>query len=789
MLLKGALLVAALAGVIATPIDKRNNDEASSSSPSSSSAAAWTAAIDKARSIVDQMTFDEKINFTEYRAARQCSGETHPIERFDIPSLCMGDGPTGVNSRFSSQFPAQLTVAATFDRDLIHERAKTMGKEFHDVGVHIPLAIVVGPMGRSVYGGRNWEGFSPDPYLSGEAVRETVSGMQSQGVTGLVKHYVGNEQELLRIGSNVGGYFPSNVSQIVDSIIDDATLHELYLSPFAESCRAGAGAIMASYNRLNGTLASEDPHSLKTILKGELGFKGFVLSDWGSAHNTVESALAGLDFVEGGSPASNLWGNLLREPIANGTLPKDIMDDKIARVLTPYFALKQSALPSVDYTRSVINKTHSSVIRKISASSITLLKNNRTASAPTAGLPFLDANPRTILLVGSAATEGRFGSISNQAGSIFYYTPEATYVGAITDGFGSGGSPTPYVVTPLEGIKSRAQAADPPIFVDGYYSDNATEGRASIGPGFSTVYLDARLAYPERSKVVVFVTATAMEGYDRETLSLANGGDELIEYVASRHNDTVVVINAPGPVSMEKWISHPNVTSVVHGLLPGQEAGNALADVLFGDVNPSGKLPFTIAKNVSDYADARYNGSIKANPNTTFSEGVFIDYKYFDKQETTPLYEFGYGLSYTTFNFSDISIKLTAKNGRAAVSETNERFFKDGKNETCKGLYDISHTVTAVVKNTGKVAGAEVAQLYLTFPDSTPNKMPIRSLRGFEKPFLKPGESRTVTFELRNKDLSVWDVTKQGWLLPQGQFTVAVGSSSRKLPLKGTFSV
>jgi beta-glucosidase len=194
-------------------------------------------------------------------------------------------------------------------------------------------------------------------------------------------------------------------------------------------------------------------------------------SDWGAAHDTIQSALSGLDFVEGGSPASNLWGNLLREPIANGSLPADIMDDKIARILTPYFALNQASLPEVNYKRSVVNKTHDEVIRKISSSSITLLKNNRTSSSSSAGLPFLDSNPRSLILVGSAATEGRYGSLSNQASSIFYYTPNATYVGALTDGFGSGGSPTPYVVTPLEGIKSRARQADPPIFVDGYYSE------------------------------------------------------------------------------------------------------------------------------------------------------------------------------------------------------------------------------------------------------------------------------------------------------------------------------
>ncbi|GAA6063791.1 hypothetical protein JCM10212_001361 [Sporobolomyces blumeae] len=779
MFLRGALLLSALAAVLATPLPSPSQlDEVDTSL-----AVAWSDAVSKARSVVEQMTFDEKMNFSGFaNDIVGCSGSTYPIARLGIPQICFGDGPTGVNSKFSSQFPAEVTAAATFDLDLIHARAAALGEEMAAVGVHTPLSIVVGPMGRSPYGGRNWEGFSPDPYLSGEAVRETVRGMQEQGVTGLVKHFFGNEQEYLRIGAPAGGYFPSNETLTIDSIIDDATAHELYVYPFAEAVREGAGAIMCSYNKLNGTVACEDEHSIKTILKGELGFEGYVLSDWGAAHDTVRSAKAGLDFIEGGSATSQLWGSALKSAVLNGSLPKDIMDDKIARILTPYFALNQTNLPAPDYERYVATKAHAETIRNVSASSITLLKNNKTSS--TSGLPF--SNPRSVILVGTGATYGPYGIQSNQAESIFYYTTANSYPGAVTDGFGSGGSPAPYIVTPVEGIKARAQQADPPVFVDGYFSDNATAGYASIGPGFSTYYLEGRLSTAD--KVVVFVSAEAMEGYDRKTLDLANGGNELIEYVASRYNDTVVVVNGPGPINMKKWIDHENVTSVVFGYFPGQESGNALADVLFGDVNPSGKLPFTIACKDKDYdLKAYYNGTAKPNPTTKFSEGVFIDYKYFDEKDESPLFEFGYGMSYTTFNFSDISASATAKTGRAAVSETNEKLFVKGKQTD--GLYDISHTVTATVKNTGKVAGAEVAQLYLTYPSSTPNKMPIRSLKGFKKPFLQPGESQTVSFELRNKDLAVWDVSKQGWNVPSGEFKVSVGSSSRKLPLKTSFTV
>ncbi|GAA6061711.1 hypothetical protein JCM10212_004943 [Sporobolomyces blumeae] len=787
MLLSASVaLTLASALAAASPLVQFNSDTSSASTSGGFTSQHWKDGIKKARQIVDQLTYEEKLNFTSLRLPAVCSGNTFDLpERFGIGSICFSDSPVGILSRYSSQFPGEVTAAATWDTDMIYDRAKAMGKEFHDVGINTPLAIVVGPIGRSVYGGRNWEGFSPDPYFQGEAVRETVRGMQEQGVTGLVKHFYGNEQEYLRIGNSDGSYLDSNESLIISSDIDDATAHELYVYPFAEAVREGAGAIMCSYQRLNGTLACENEYSLKTILKGELGFEGYVLSDWNAAWNTIPAAQSGLDFVEGTNVTQAPFeADKIDAAIQNGSLPNDILDDKIVRVLTPYFALNQSSLPEVDFSRSVVCDEHSELIRNISAHSITLLKNNQTLNS-TFGLPIREKGLRDIILVGSSATYGPYGTVSNEVPSILYFTlpPTTPYTGQITGGFGSGGVWAPYVSTYVEGITTRARKASPPIFVDGYYSDNATAGAENIGLG-ETYFLDSRLQYA--GKTIVFVSAVAMESADRPNLDLLNGGNELIEYVADRFNDTIVVINAPGPVNMP-WISHPNVTSVVFGYFPGQEAGNALADVLFGDVNPSGKLPFTIAKNETDYDKNIYTGPRVPGVQENFTEGVFIDYKWFDAKNTTPLFEYGYGMSYTTFKMSNLYAKATAKAGRTAVSETNEKFYKDGK--ACDGLYDISHTVTATVKNTGKVAGAEVAQLYLTYPSSTPNKMPVRSLKGFKKPFLQPGESQTVSFELRNKDLAVWDVTKQGWVLPKGKFEVSVGSSSRKLPLKTSFTV
>ncbi|GAA5901836.1 beta-glucosidase [Sporobolomyces salmoneus] len=802
MILSLPIALALLATVNATPVSLASDPSsfATSSSKSDSNNGTfyrsstggfvgkqWKEGIARAQATVAKMTLDEKLAFLNLDPTPVCSGNTVPIPRLDIPSICFSDSPQGVLSRYSSQFPSAVTRSATWDRDEIKSIAVAMGKEFHDVGINTPLAVVVGPMGRSVFGGRNWEGFGPDPFFAGEAVRETVAGMQSQGVGSNLKHFYGNEQEFLREGNPQGSYLTVEEDYIISSDIDDTTAHELYIYPFAEAVREGAASVMCAYNKLNGTLACEDDYSIKHTLKEELGFQGYVLSDWGAAFNEIPAALSGLDFVEGGQlPKNAIWANL-GTAVANGSVPLANIEDKIVRVLTPYYALNQASLPTPDFSRSVVSEKHNELIRNVSAHGITLLKNNKTRDS-TFGLPIQEKGLRDIILVGDSATYGPYGIVSNSVPSILYFNPDqSNFEGQITGGFGSGGVYAPYTVTPVEAFTARGRKASPPIFVDGYYDNNATAGSEDIGLGRQYL-LDSRLGYA--GKVVVFVSAVAMESADRTTLELAYGGADLVNYVADRFNDTVVVVSAPGPVNLTSFVDHPNVTSLVYAYFPGHEAGNSIADALFGDVNPSGKLPFTIGKNLEDYdLNAIYNDSRVPFVKENFTEGVFIDYKYFDQQNTTPLYEYGYGLSYTTFNMSKLSIKSTSKAGRAAVSETNEKFFKDGKNETCKGLYDISHTVTAVVKNTGKVAGAEVAQLYLTYPDSTPNKMPIRNLRGFEKPFLQPGESKTVTFELRNKDLSVWDAKKQGWMLPQGEFKISVGNSSRKLPLKGSFTV
>ncbi|GAA5974085.1 hypothetical protein JCM11641_003425 [Rhodosporidiobolus odoratus] len=382
------------------------------------------------------------------------------------------------------------------------------------------------------------------------------------------------------------------------------------------------------------------------------------------------------------------------------------MLDRNCGILTPYLALDQASLLSTDMDRYIGTAAREKIVRDVAESALTLLKNVRPED-DSRGLPL--NNPKDLTLAGSAAAPAHCGMLNNFA-PIY--------------------APSPYAIDPLAGIRPRGGSKEErPVIVDGYYSDDPTAGYAdSHNPARGNAsFLDIKLALG--SPAVVFVSAISMESADRPDLKLANGGNELISYVSDRHNDTIIVVTAPGPVDMSAWVDHANVSSILFVYFPTIEGGNAIPSVLFCDVSPSGKLPFAIAENVEDYPDAIYNGSVTINPIANFTEGVFTDYKYFDAKNITPLYEFGYGMSYTDFSFSDVKISSTKR--------------------------------VSPAPNTGSVGGAEVAQLYLTFPDTTPRAMPVLSLRGSEKPFLEAGESKTVSFELRDKDLAYY--RRQRW--------------------------
>lgn len=649
------------------------------------------------------------------------------------------------------------------------------------------MGPVVGPLGRTPFGGRNWEGFSPDPYLSGVLVEETVLGMQSAGVQACTKHYIGNEQEIMRNPSIVDGVTVDALS----TNVDDKTMHETYLWPFANAVKAGTTSIMCSYNRVNGSYGCQNSKTLNGLLKDELGFQGYVISDWGATHSGVASIEAGLDMnMPGGIDFSgappSLWGGNISIAVTNGSLAIERIDDMIHRVMTPYYYLGQdvgfpvvdgSTVPLSFYDRAAwtqnytlgplvdVRADHAKLIRELGAAGTVLLKNVNST------LPLKE--PKNIGVFGNDAadfTNGQY-SLALTAG-----ISGGNYdIGTLAVGGGSGTGRFTYVVPPLDAIKTRGHSYGALVQ---YITNNAavTAGGLSL---LSPTPLDV---------CIVFLKSWASEGDDRATLIAEWNSTAVVEAVAAKCANTVVVLHGASP-NVLPWKDNANVTAILAAHMPGQETGNSIVDVLWGDVNPSGKLPYTIANNESDYDLKIVNSTAllnSTNPNAwqdDFTEGNLIDYKEFDAANKSVAYEFGFGLSYTTFELSDIKIEAVANN-TSRVPNSSAKIVPGGNEE----LWQTLATVSVTVKNTGAMNGSTVPQLYISLPAEAGDKT-VRSLRGFSKVSLSAGEASTVEFPLMRRDLSYWDVFAQTWTLPSSSIGVDVGFSSRDLKLKAELNV
>lgn len=743
---------------------------------------AWANGFAKAKSLLDQMTVEEKVNITTGYTG-DCVGFTGTAPRVGLEALCLQDGPAGVRpARRVSQFPAGVTTAATWDRDLIAQRAEAIAEEFRDKGVNIWLGPVTGgPLGRAPRGGRNWEGYSPDEYLTGVASYLTVRHAQEKGVVTCAKHYIAYEQETFRNPYNLTepyAIYPPLQQDPIDSIIDDRTSHELYLWSFAEAVRAGTGTIMCSYNEVNGTHACQDDFSLNSLLKEELNFQGAVISDWGGTWTNEESALSGMDSSMPGSAYNgrfgNFFGDSLLKLVQNGSVPEQRLDDMVLRILAPAFELQDDSYPKPSFDVRDINKPtnnvrgdHHKIIHQIGAESITLVKNNNRDGR---GLPLKSLEElQTIGVIGQDAGDNLQGATScGQDGKCNINA----FNGTITIGGGSGWAFPPYVITPAAAIQEYTRAAGPDVNL---HLDNWDLQGAKARANSSEVAL-------------VFANAFAAEGNDRQNLTLWGNADSLIKTVASNNNNTIVILHTPGQVDVEEWINHPNVTAVVLAYLPGQEGGASLPPMLWGETNPSGKLPFTIGKKDSDYPPNTIVDTSVKNPVADFTEKLLIDYKWFDYHNITPRFPFGHGLSYTNFIYSkSLTVSETRKKDETSIQPTNEKLLNSDA-----GLYDTILTLETEITNSGNRSGSEVVQLYVGFPasaDSKDNPQPIKTLRGFEKfKDLQPGETRKVSFELRAKDVAVWSTLGQGWKIPQGgELTFSVGASSRKIHSKATW--
>ncbi|KAK1770940.1 putative beta-glucosidase M [Phialemonium atrogriseum] len=743
-------------------------------SPNISGLATWADAFTKAQDLVGQMTLEEKIDLTSgISASNGCNGNIPPIRRLKFPGLCLSDAGNGLRSTdFVSSWPSGLHVGASWNKELAAKRGFGMGSEFKKKGVNVLLGPVVGPLGRVALGGRNWEGFSNDPYLSGALVHETVSAIQGVGVITSTKHYIANEQESYRN--------PSGDIQASSSNIDDRTLHELYLWPFQDAIHAGSGNIMCSYNRVNNSYGCANSKTLNGILKTELGFQGFVVTDWGAQHAGVATALAGLDMaMPVGGP---FWGAELSKAVSNGSVPESRITDMATRIIASWYQMGQDQgfpEPGIGMPASLTkphkivdarNESSRSVLFDGAVEGHVLLKNEKKA------LPLKKPNLLSIFgfsakapdnnNVGSGVSPWNLGAESFNfedllsgfiAGDVSE-RPAIAFNGTIVSGGGSGATSQSRIISPFDAITQQAYEDDTALFWD------FTSGDPEINPAS-----DACL---------VIVNAFASEGFDRPNLH-DDYTDGLIKNVADKCNNTVVVFHNAGIRLVDQWIDHPNVTSLIFAHLPGQDSGKALVSILYGKSNPSGKLPYTVARNESDYGQLvgpdMPEDIFAAFPQSNYSEGVFIDYRHFDAKNITPRFEFGFGLSYTTFEYSNLSVTKTS-------NDTAE--FPTGA--TVEGgpadLWDVIARATADVRNTGAVGGAEVAQLYVGVPGEG---APARQLRGFEKPFVNASGTAAVGFALTRRDLSVWDVVAQKWRLRRGEYGVWVGASSRDLRLEG----
>lgn len=546
---------------------------------------------------------------------------------------------------------------------------------------------------------------------------------------------------------------------------------------------------VCSYQRLNNSYACQNSKTLNGLLKTELGFQGFVMTDWTAHRSGAASALAGLDMAM--PYGSKHWGSQLVEAVRNGTVPEAHVEDMVTRILAAWYYSHQDD-PSVPPVAVGLPYDHLSPHEIVDArdpdDAITLMEGaiqgHVLVKNVDKALPL--TKPRTLAVYGYDAKTPEennpinglgdwslgFSSHDYQTvicgfgpngGECPYFSPIAN--GTLMGGGGSGSITPFYVDSPLQALAARARQDATQLFWDVEHSTTTVPGVA-----------DACL---------VFINAFASEGVDRTVLR-DDYSDTLVQNIASQCQNTIVVVHNAGIRLMERWIDHPNVTAVVLAHLPGQDSGEAITQILYGDVSPSGKLPYTIARHELDYGT-----TLEPNmpsswdryfPQDNFTERVYIDYRAFDESDIEPRFEFGFGLTYTTFEYSDLKIQNSVD--PSTLSPLPAGHIIPGGHAD---LWDTVATVTANVTNTGDVPAAEIGQLYVTIPDEG---QPMRQLRGFDKVAVLPGETKAFEFELRRRDLSIWDVTAQQWRLLIGSgYPLSVGASSRKLILNGTLSL
>jgi len=635
-----------------------------------------------------------------------------------------------------------------------------------------------------------------DPYLSGILGARSVIGLQ-ESVIASTKHFVSYEQETNRnpIASNGDTILSTSAN------LDDQTMHELYMWPFHDLVFAGTGCVMCSYNRINNTYACENSKTMNGLLKGELNFQGFVVSDWQGQHSGLQSANAGLDMA---MPTSGFWDQRqLENAVSSGTLNKTRLVDMATRILATWYQFGQddSSFPALgvglppnllaphNYTDAKDPASKSSLLQQAIEGHV-LVKNVNSA------LPL--QRPRVLSIFGhDAVAQSTFtpdsslfaqsweaiGLQSPQMDDISSNEPlvqaPGTQNGTLIVGGGSGSNTPAYISTPYSAIQARAYDDDTAVFFD------FTSSRPSV--------------VASSEVCLVFINEYSSEVLDRPNLADPDS-DTLVRSVAGSCKNTIVVIHNAGIRIVDSWVDNPNVTAIIYAHLPGQDAGRALVQLLYGAVSPSGRLPYTVAKQASDYGSQQSpcQADDSLSPQCDFTEGVNIDYRGFLARNITPRYEFGYGLTYSSFDYSGLQISV---NATATANATTAPVYANGTTNDnsnnaavivggLQSLFESVGSVRATITNVGGVAAAEVAQLYLRIPAIAVNASnpTTRVLRGFEKVMVQPNATAQVSFNLRAKDVSSWDVVRQAWVVPSGTFDVYVGKSVLDTPLTGTFT-
>ena len=690
----------------------------------------WDEAIVLSKKFVDQLSLSEKCSLTS-GVKGPCVGNIESIARLNFSGMCFEDAPSGVgdDTLWSTAFPPGIHIAATWDRDLFYRRASAIGQEFRGKGIHFAL----GPMmniDRNARHGRNWEGFGSDPYLSGENAFFYIEGVQDQGVVATAKHFICNEQETHRQDGSLHRSYSSN--------LDDKTMHEIYLWPFASSVSAGVGSVMCSYNEVNHIPACQNNETLNGLLKDELEYLGNVMSDWGATKSSVESVVGGLDIDMPGIDGFFRQSEI--QLVQQGQISETRINDMIIRLLTPYYLLEQDQqYPTIDIDRDTTSN-HYQINLELSRAGMILLKNTNQI------LPLNISVDKSLFIYGDASSRAKYG---------FGVEGELEHGGALYEGGGSGFVQPTYAIDPLTALIIKSRESHLQIR---YIADQSD---------FILIESSFRFRGFHQSKCLVFISAFSSEGFDRLDLFPASNGDLLVKTVASHCLNTIVIVNSVSQLNLEAWIQHPNVTGVIWSGMPGSEYGTALVDILFGDYNPGGKLVFSLAKKEQDYGT-----DISLTFNSDYTEGVFLDYRHFDKFQIEPRFSFGFGLSYTTFSFAQLLIKQINSTTNVYKQKRMRSYSNLGSSTLFEPIYEITFTLT----NTGQRYGSQVPQLYLSFPSEA--EQPSKILRGFERVYLQAGQSKSISLILIEKDISYWNVNQQKWMIANGNYTVFISTSA-----------